>query len=171
MDGRELLRVVRERLRRKRRRALEAFIQAGVAKKTCNCRHQGSPVADQLSGCKILAQGKDHAEAAVCHDLKAQFCPLFSMKKTPKRLALEFRQLTDADRRLRFPALGELEWVEKTIVALDAQGDCDAGSLPLLPSSDIGRGRDAAPTGPAASGEVVLGKPPTGLRDVSPRRS
>lgn len=114
----ELKVLVEERLEKKKRKAEDAYVKAQTTKETRNCRHHGSSLSDKIYICKLKCQGTDELSAAQCWNEKARGCPDFSLQKSKEALKSEFRNLGDAEIALRWPSIGELLWVKKTLDTL-----------------------------------------------------
>lgn len=116
MNSLELVQAVRRRLLKKFQAAERAYVNQFIAKATLNCKHHGRKLAEKIHHCKINAmgdyQGDGQRGASCCWDEKAALCPLFELKRTLSQLKVEFKDMFPEERSLRWPALGELIWVE-----------------------------------------------------------
>ncbi len=125
---RQLLQRIEIRLRRKRRRAEDATVEAARLPVPNNCCHRGSPLGvDGLWVCRIRCLGSNEAEAGLCHAAKARICPGFTPHRTDTQLREYFRSLPEEVVRVRWPSIGELEWAKRatTEALLGSTGDHD----------------------------------------------
>jgi len=110
-----LLDTVNKRLEKKLQRAEGAFVRQYTEKTTHNCHHSGRRLSPQVQACKIKWQGADEQSAAQCWDEKARGCTLFKLKKSPAELKQKFRSLSEEEIALRWPSIGSLLWIKRTI--------------------------------------------------------
>lgn len=114
----QALELVRKRLRDKRSRAEDAYVNSKRTKTTKNCTHCGPNLGDQYWGCKLMAIGENSIEAARCYDQKASYCPLFALPKPLQEFRQDFQNLAEEELRIRWPAIGELVRVEQLLHSL-----------------------------------------------------
>jgi hypothetical protein len=105
------LQEVERRLARRLARAESAYVRQARVRKTTNCRHHGSPVGDRVHGCRLHCLGANETEAGLCYPSKATVCPFFVPERSVAALREEFRRLSEDELRLRWPSLGELQWM------------------------------------------------------------
>lgn len=120
------LELIRKRLRDKRLRAEDAYVNSKKQKITENCKNCGPQLGDQLWGCKILAMGKNGLEASMCHNNKAAFCPLFETPKTQIQFREEFQLMPPDQLAIRWPAVGELIRVEQLLSSITQESGHDS---------------------------------------------
>ena len=111
-----LLGRVETRLKRKIENAEDAFIRSSMVRRTENCRHSGKQINDKISICTIQCVGKHEGEASICYNDKASGCEEFNFRESVEKVKKDFRALSEAELKLRWPSIGELFWVRREIL-------------------------------------------------------
>jgi hypothetical protein len=122
----DFLRVLQDRLDKKLHKAEQAYVRQKTQQCTLNCIHKGRNLTPAVSHCNISAMGNSEQEATQCWDEKSLKCPVFKLKKTAEQLKLEFRQISQSEISLRWPAIGELYWIKSKLEEFLSKGNTHA---------------------------------------------